>query len=176
MTRRNYHDRRRNGARRRQASSSQASPGRLAWGPRRAIWTCRRNGRPTRTWRAPQAPTDAGLARARDAEEIVPLERPTDESRLRPGRGDARSVDPCVLTSVVGEGLTLKRHRFPLVIGGDCSILLAACMVRGAPVGEDLCTSMDTAISSILGTTTRQSVWVRQWEWICSCEWPGELL
>ena len=31
------------------------------------------------TWRAPQVLMDAGLARALDAEEIVPLERPTYE-------------------------------------------------------------------------------------------------
>jgi arginase len=78
------------------------------------------------TWRAPQVLMDAGLARAMDAEEIVPLERPTYEFEAQSGtrirNGLAIRAFSLQLSEKVRE--ILIRHRFPVVIGGDCSILL----------------------------------------------------
>lgn len=80
------------------------------------------------TWRAPQVLIDAGLARALDAGEIVPLERPTYEfeaqARTRIRNGLSIRAFSLQLSEKVHD--ILKRHRFPVVIGGDCSILLGS--------------------------------------------------
>lgn len=78
------------------------------------------------TWRAPQVLMDAGLARAIDAEEIVPLERPTYEFEAQSGTRIRNGLSIRSFSLQLSETVRdiLKRHRFPLVIGGDCSILL----------------------------------------------------
>jgi arginase len=90
--------------------------------------------RPTETggepgaWRAPQVLIDAGLARALGAAEIIALDRPKYEfgaqsgTRIRNGRSiRAFSLQ---LSERVYE--LLKKNQFPVVIGGDCSILLGS--------------------------------------------------
>lgn len=78
------------------------------------------------TWRAPQALLDAGLARAVYATDVVVLERPVYEydrqfgTTIRNGlsiRGYSLALSDQV-RNVIDSGA------FPLVIGGDCSILL----------------------------------------------------
>lgn len=80
------------------------------------------------TWRAPQVLIDAGLARALDAEEIVSLERPTYEFEAQAGTRIRNGLSIRAFSLQLSEMVRdiLKRHRFPVVIGGDCSILLGS--------------------------------------------------
>src|SRR5437867_8260870 len=80
------------------------------------------------TWRAPQVLTDAGLARALDAEEIIPLGRPTYEFEAQAGTRIRNGLSIRAFSLQLSEKVRdiLKRHRFPVVIGGDCSILLGS--------------------------------------------------
>src|SRR5204863_9206734 len=80
------------------------------------------------TWRAPQVLIDAGLARALDAEEIIPLGRPTYEFEAQAGTRIRNGLSIRAFSLQLSEKVRdiLKRHRFPVVIGGDCSILLGS--------------------------------------------------
>ena len=90
--------------------------------------------RPTETggepgaWRAPQVLMDAGLARELDAEEIVSLDRPKYEFNAQSGtrirNGQTIREFSLKLSAKVQD--LLKKDRFPVVIGGDCSILLGS--------------------------------------------------
>jgi arginase len=78
------------------------------------------------TWRAPQVLMDADLARALDAEEIIPLGRPEYEFNAQAGtrirNGLSIRAFSLQLSAKVRD--ILKKGGFPVVIGGDCSILL----------------------------------------------------
>jgi arginase len=80
------------------------------------------------TWRAPQVLMDAGLARALEAEEIVPLERPTYKFEAQAGTRIRNGLSIRAFSLQLSEKVRdiLKRNRFPVVIGGDCSILLGS--------------------------------------------------
>jgi arginase len=87
-----------------------------------------RSGHVPGTWRAPQALTEAGLLAVIDPVEVVDLDRPVYSAegeagtRLRNGHTLRRfNLD---LADRVEEAIA--RDRFPLVIGGDCAILLGA--------------------------------------------------
>lgn len=86
------------------------------------------NGRQPGTWRAPQVLMNAGLADAVQAAEVVQLERPTYQFDAQPGtrirNGQTMRAFSLQLADKV-HGM-LRAHRFPLVIGGDCSILLGS--------------------------------------------------
>jgi len=77
-------------------------------------------------WRAPQALMDAGLARALDARETVLLERPTYEFGAQAGTRIRNGPSIRAFSLRLSEKIRdiLQRYRFPVVIGGDCSILL----------------------------------------------------
>ncbi|MGH8129818.1 MAG: arginase family protein, partial [Steroidobacteraceae bacterium] len=84
------------------------------------------DGKQPGTWRAPQVLMKAGLADAVAAAEIIQLERPAytfeaqDGTRIRNGKTiRAFSLD---LAGKVRD--ILRAERFPVVVGGDCSILL----------------------------------------------------
>ena len=78
------------------------------------------------TWRAPQTLMMAGLASATGASEVLPLERPTYDFDAQPGtrirNGQTIRAFSLQLSDLV-RGV-LEKGGFPLVIGGDCSILL----------------------------------------------------
>src|SRR4030095_15242322 len=80
------------------------------------------------TWRAPQVLIDAGLAHALDAEEIVPLERPIYQFEAQAGTRIRNGLSIRAFSLQLSEKVRdiLKRHRFPVVVGGDCSILLGS--------------------------------------------------
>jgi arginase len=84
------------------------------------------NGGQPGAWRAPQVLVDAGLAGALDAEEIIRLERPNYAfgpqagTRIRNGQS-IRAFSLQLAEKVRG---ILERHGFPVIVGGDCSILL----------------------------------------------------
>jgi arginase len=84
------------------------------------------NGRQPGTWQAPRVLMDAGLREALGAQEVLRLPRPVYEfeaqhrTRIRNGQ----TIRAFSLT--LGEKVRdiLEAGRFPVVIGGDCSILL----------------------------------------------------
>jgi arginase len=84
------------------------------------------NGGQPGTWRAPQVLIDAGLARALDAGEIVSLERPTYEFDAQAGTRIRNGLSIRAFSLQLSKKVRdiLRKHRFPVVIGGDCSILL----------------------------------------------------
>jgi arginase len=81
-------------------------------------------------WRAPQTLLNAGLARALDAEEIVPLERPTYEFGAQAGTRIRNGLSIRAFSLRLSDKVRdiLQRRRFPVVIGGDCSILLGSLL------------------------------------------------
>ena len=74
----------------------------------------------------PRVLLDAGLARGLDAQVTAPLEPPAWSPDIDPGHGvlngEGIAAYSVALADVVADALT--RDRFPLVLGGDCSILL----------------------------------------------------
>lgn len=78
------------------------------------------------TWRAPQVLMAAGLGAATGASEVLQLERPTYDFDAQPGtrirNGQTIRAFSLKLANLVYG--VLKKGGFPLVIGGDCSILL----------------------------------------------------
>jgi arginase len=80
------------------------------------------------TWRAPQVLMDAGLAHALDAEESVRLERPTYEFEAQAATRIRNGLSIRAFSLQLSEKVRdiLKRRRFPVVVGGDCSILLGS--------------------------------------------------
>ncbi len=80
------------------------------------------------TWRAPQALTEAGLVETLAPARIVDLERPAYSTEPQPGtrlrNGPAIRRFNLELAEIVAGAL--GRGEFPLIVGGDCSILLGA--------------------------------------------------
>jgi arginase len=111
-----------------QASPSQAKSGTISL----VLAPSNLGLRPTETggqpgaWRAPQALMDAGLARALDAEEIIPLERPEYKFEAQAGTRIRNGLSIRSFSLQLSEKVrdVLKKGGFPVVIGGDCSILL----------------------------------------------------
>lgn len=85
-----------------------------------------RSGHQPGTWQAPQVLMQAGLRDAVGAREVISLERPAYAFEQQPGtrirNGQSIRAFSLQLGSAV-EGV-LRSGGFPLVIGGDCSILL----------------------------------------------------
>jgi arginase len=77
-------------------------------------------------WRAPHALMDAGLAHAVDAAEVLALERPAYELEAQFGTTIRNGLSIRAFSLALGGKVRemLQAGRFPLVIGGDCSILL----------------------------------------------------
>ncbi len=90
------------------------------------------------TWRAPKALTDVGLIKAVSPATVLDLARPTYDSRPEPGtrlyNGHRVRAFNLALADLVGGASA--RGQFPLVVGGDCSILLGALagVRRAGPV------------------------------------------
>lgn len=85
-------------------------------------------GRQPGTWRAPQALSEAGLVEAVRPATVFDLDRPTYDpapgSGTRLLNGHALRAFNLALAGMVERALGLGQ--FPLVVGGDCSILLGA--------------------------------------------------
>ncbi|WP_287306347.1 arginase family protein [Mesorhizobium sp.] len=80
------------------------------------------------TWRAPQALTEAGLIETLAPLKVVDLDRPAYSTEPQPGtrlrNGSAiRSFNLGLAEVIAG---ALRRGEFPLVVGGDCAVLLGA--------------------------------------------------
>jgi arginase len=78
------------------------------------------------TWRAPQALMQAGLGQALDSDEVISLERPPYQFEAQPGTRIRNGVSIRAFSLQLSEKVAdiLRRGRFPVVIGGDCSVLL----------------------------------------------------
>ncbi|WP_210327760.1 arginase family protein [Mesorhizobium silamurunense] len=80
------------------------------------------------TWRGPEALTKAGLVEALAPVAVVDLERPVYSAEPEPGtrlrNGHAIRRFNLELADVVAKAI--GRGEWPLVIGGDCSVLLGA--------------------------------------------------
>lgn len=108
------------------------------------------------TWRAPQALTEAGLIETLTPLIVVDLDRPAYSTEPQPGtrlrNGNAiRSFNLGLAEVVAG---ALRRGEFPLVVGGDCAVLLGALAGAGDLVRWHWSMSMATAISAIRAITT----------------------
>ncbi|KUM26456.1 arginase [Mesorhizobium loti] len=90
------------------------------------------------TWRGPAALTEAGLVEALTPAAIVDLERPAYSAEPEPGtrlrNGHAIRRFNLELADVVAKAL--GQSEWPLVIGGDCSVLLGALAAarRSGPI------------------------------------------
>jgi arginase len=90
------------------------------------------------TWRGPEALTNAGLVEVLAPAAIVDLERPSYSAEPEPGtrlrNGHAIRRFNLELADAVADALV--RGEWPLVIGGDCSVLLGALAAarRSGPV------------------------------------------
>jgi len=87
------------------------------------------------TWRAPQTLLQAGLAQALDADEVISLDRPTYQFEAQPGTRIRNGVSIRAFSLELSTKVAdiLRRGRFPVVIGGDCSVLLGG--LYGARLG-----------------------------------------
>jgi arginase len=87
-----------------------------------------RPGHEPGTWRAPQALTDAGLVEALAPARLIDLPRPHYETEAQPGtrirNGHTIRTFNSALADIVAP--IVGEREFPIVVGGDCSILLGA--------------------------------------------------
>ena len=88
------------------------------------------NGQQPGTWRAPQVLMDAGLRDALDAVAAYRLERPLYQVDAQRGtrirNGNTIRAFSLALAAKVKDILAV--HGFPVVIGGDCSVLLGSLL------------------------------------------------
>lgn len=94
-------------------------------------------GREPGTWRAPQVLLDTGLRERLGASSVATVPRPPYEFDPQPGtrmrNGVTMREHALVLARTVRE--TLGRGQFPLVLGGDCSVLLG-CLLGARQFGR----------------------------------------
>jgi arginase len=78
------------------------------------------------TWRAPQVLINAGLAHTMNATDVLSLNRPAYELDAQFGTAIRNGLSIRAFSFELGEKVreVLESGRFPVVIGGDCSILL----------------------------------------------------
>lgn len=98
------------------------------------------NGTQQGTWRAPQALMDAGLKKALNATEVIALDRPKYEVDVQSGTRIRNGNTIRAFTLQLSEKVSgvLKQNQFPVVIGGDCSILLAGLYASRLAGGRGL--------------------------------------
>ena len=91
-----------------------------------------RPGHEPGTWRAPQALTDAGLVEAIEPAEIVDMEQPAYHAEAEPGtllrNGNTLRRFNLELADHVEQAA--ERGEFPMIVGGDCAVLLGALAGR----------------------------------------------
>jgi arginase len=80
------------------------------------------------TWRAPQVLMAAGLQTRTDAEKVIQLPRPQYDRRPQAGTRirNGNTLRDFSLNLAAAVRMTLEAGAFPLVIGGDCSVLLGS--------------------------------------------------
>ena len=122
------------------ASQGEASPISIVLAPSNLGMVPTPDGGQSGTWRGPQGLLEAGLDRALDAAEVVSLERPTYEFGAQAGtrirNGNTLRASSIQLSDRVRN--ILQRQRFPVVIGGDNSVLLGSLYGLRLAVGRGL--------------------------------------
>jgi arginase len=90
-------------------------------------------GREPGTWRAPQALLAAGLEARLRPDRVVELDRPPYEFDAQPATRIRNGVTLREHALRLGEAVqaALAASRFPVVLGGDCSILLGCLLGAG---------------------------------------------
>ena len=80
------------------------------------------------TWRAPRVLMDAGLFEALHAAKVVPLDRPRYDTKAQAGTRIRNGLTIRTFSLQLAETVhdVLRSGGFPVVIGGDCSVLLGA--------------------------------------------------
>jgi len=80
------------------------------------------------TWRAPEVLLAAGLQHRVGAEKVIQLRRPRYDARPQPGTRlrNGNTLRHFSLDLAAAARATLDAGAFPLVIGGDCSVLLGS--------------------------------------------------
>ncbi len=88
------------------------------------------NGSQPGTWRAPQVLMDAGLRESLDAVAAYRLERPLYQFDAQPGTRirNGNSIQAFSLAVAAKVKDILAVHGFPVVVGGDCSVLLGSLL------------------------------------------------
>ncbi|MEO5758492.1 MAG: arginase family protein, partial [Mesorhizobium sp.] len=85
------------------------------------------------TWRAPRALSEAGLIEVLSSSSVIDLERPAYSTEPQPGtrlrNGPGIRAFCLELADIVADAL--RRGEFPLIIGGDCTVLLGALVAAG---------------------------------------------
>jgi arginase len=92
------------------------------------------------TWQAPAALKAAGVAAALRAQNIVELPRPLYQSGAQPGTRirNGLTLRPYLLSVAAIVRAALERGAFPLVLGGDCSLLLGGLYAARLSGGRGL--------------------------------------
>lgn len=92
------------------------------------------------TWRSPQVLIDAGLQKALNATEVIALDRPKYEFEAQAGTRIRNGNTIRAFTLQLSERVNamLKKNQFPVVIGGDCSILLGGLYASRLAGGRGL--------------------------------------
>ena len=87
-----------------------------------------RPGHEPGAWRAPEALTQAGLVEALAPQQVFDLRRPRYETTEQPGTRlrNGHSIRAFDLALADAVEAAARARQFPVVIGGDCSILLGA--------------------------------------------------
>ncbi len=88
-------------------------------------------------WRAPDALLSAGLASRLDVASVVELDHPTYEFEPQPGTRirNGHTIRSYSLILADAVGAAFDASRFPVVLGGDCSVLLG-CLVAARRAGR----------------------------------------
>ena len=91
-----------------------------------SLGLCPENGKEPGTWQAPRVLMAAGLREAVAAAEVMCLERPLYEIPAQSGTRirNGQSIRRFSLELAQKVQAALEARRFPVVIGGDCSVLL----------------------------------------------------
>jgi arginase len=98
------------------------------------------NGTQQGTWGAPKVLMDAGLQKELSAVEVVALDRPKYEVDAQPATRIRNGNTIRAFTLQLSEKINamLKNNEFPVVIGGDCSILLGGLYASRLAGGRGL--------------------------------------
>jgi arginase len=98
------------------------------------------NGTQQGTWGGPKALMDAGLEKELNGVEVIALDRPKYEFDAQPGTRIRNGNTIRSFTLQLSEKINalLKKNEFPVVIGGDCSILLGGLYASRLEGGRGL--------------------------------------
>src|SRR5262245_59915332 len=98
------------------------------------------NGKEPGTWQAPRVLMSAGLRDAVEAAEVMCLERPLYDFEAQPGTRirNGQTLRKFSLELADKVRSALESRRFPVVIGGDCGVLLGSLYGRRLAGGRGL--------------------------------------